>query len=80
MINKKIKFSRKTPMFSIITVVLNGDKYLEETIKSVISQSYKNFEYIVLDGGSTDNTINIIKKYNKEVKLKKFPSTKFTYN
>ena len=39
----------KNPLFSIITVVLNNDKYIEKTIKSVLSQSFKNYEYIVLD-------------------------------
>ena len=48
---------------SIITVVLNGEKYLEETIISVLNQSYKNFEYIIIDGGSKDNSLEIIKKY-----------------
>ena len=51
------------PLISIITVVYNGEKYLEETIQSVINQTYDNVEYIVIDGGSTDNTLNIIKKY-----------------
>lgn len=58
---------KKNPLFSIITVVLNGEKYLEQTIKSVLSQSTKDFEYIVIDGGSTDNTLKIIKKYNKKI-------------
>ena len=52
------------PLISVITVVLNGEKYLEETILSIKDQSYKNIEFIIIDGGSTDNTINIIKKYN----------------
>ena len=56
----------KNPLFSIITVVLNNDKYIEKTIKSVLSQSFKNYEYIVLDGASTDKTIDIIKKYEKK--------------
>jgi glycosyltransferase involved in cell wall biosynthesis len=47
----------------VITVVLNGEKTLEETIKSVISQTYPNVEYIIIDGGSTDGTLDIIKKY-----------------
>ena len=57
----------KKPLFSIITVVLNGEKYIEETIKSIISQNYKNYEYIVIDGCSTDGTIQIIKKYKKKI-------------
>jgi len=59
--------NKKNPLFSIITVVFNGEKYLEKTIQSVLSQSYKNFEYIIVDGGSTDGTISIIKKYNKNI-------------
>ena len=59
----------KNPLFSIITVVLNNDKYIEKTIKSVLSQSFKNYEYIVLDGASTDKTIDIIKKYEKKNKF-----------
>ena len=53
---------------SIITAVFNGEKYLEQTIKSIINQTYKNFEYIIIDGGSTDGTLEIIKKYEKKAK------------
>lgn len=52
---------------SIITVVFNGEKYLEETIQSVISQTYDNIEYIIIDGGSTDGTVGIIKKYEDKI-------------
>lgn len=55
------------PLVSIITVVFNGEKYLEKTISSVLGQSYKNIEYIIIDGGSTDNTLNIIHKYDAQI-------------
>lgn len=55
------------PLISIITVVFNGEQYLEETIQSVISQTYDNVEYIIIDGGSTDGTLDIIKKYNDKI-------------
>ena len=51
------------PQFSIITVVKNCKNDIEETIQSVLGQNYSNFEYIVIDGGSTDGTREIIKKY-----------------
>ena len=50
------------PLITIITVVYNGEEYLEETINSVINQDYENVEYIVIDGGSTDKSLQIIKK------------------
>jgi len=52
---------------SIITVCLNSAETIEDTIKSVLSQGYKNIEYIIIDGGSTDGTINIINKYKKQI-------------
>jgi glycosyltransferase involved in cell wall biosynthesis len=52
------------PLITVITVVYNGEKYLEETINSVLNQTYDNIEYIVIDGGSNDRTIEIIQKYN----------------
>ncbi len=65
---KRLKRKKiKNPIFSIITVVLNNEKYLEETINSVLNQSYKNFEYIIIDGGSSDQTLNIIKKYEDRI-------------
>ena len=55
------------PLISIITVVFNGEKYLEETMQSVINQTYDNVEYIIIDGGSTDGTLDIIKKYEDQI-------------
>lgn len=55
------------PLVSIITAVLNGDKYLEHTIQSVLEQSYDNIEYIIIDGGSTDKTLDIIQQYDKSI-------------
>ena len=55
------------PLISIVTVVFNGEKYLEETIQSVINQTYDNVEYIIIDGGSTDGTMGIIKKYEHAI-------------
>jgi len=55
------------PLVTIITVVFNGEKYLESTIQSVINQTYDNVEYIVIDGGSTDGTIDIICKYENQI-------------
>jgi glycosyltransferase involved in cell wall biosynthesis len=55
------------PLISIITVVFNGEKYLEETIRSVLNQTYPNVEYIIIDGGSTDGTLSIINKYEDSI-------------
>ena len=52
---------------SIITVNYNDAKGLERTIKSVISQSYHYFEFIVIDGGSSDGSLDIIKKYERNI-------------
>ena len=60
---------RKNPLITIITVVLDGKEHLEQTIKSVVSQSYDNLEYIIIDGGSTDGSIEIIKKYKSKIHL-----------
>ena len=55
------------PKVSVVTACLNSSKYLEEAIKSVIEQSYKAIEYIIVDGGSTDATPKILDRYVNKI-------------
>ena len=52
---------------TIITVSLNSEKYISTAIESVLSQDYSNIEYIVIDGGSVDRTIEIVKSYGTKI-------------
>ena len=54
---------------SLITVVYNNEKFIENSICSVLSQKYSNIEYIIIDGGSSDGTLNIIEKYKDRIDL-----------
>ena len=56
-----------TPKISIVTISYNAEAYIERTIKSVVTQTYPNIEYIIIDGASKDNTVQIIKQYEEQV-------------
>ena len=67
--NKKILISKeiKKPYFSVITVVKNGSKNIKRCVESVQNQKNINVEHIIIDGGSRDNTMKIIKKYSNKI-------------
>lgn len=54
---------------SVITVCLNSENLIQKTIKSVVSQTYPNVEYIIIDGKSTDNTANVVMKYKSHINI-----------
>ena len=56
------------PLISIITIVFNGVKHIEQCIQSVLQQDYPHYEYIIIDGGSTDGTLEIIERYKSNIK------------
>ncbi|MCU7835973.1 MAG: glycosyltransferase [gamma proteobacterium symbiont of Taylorina sp.] len=55
------------PLLTVITVVYNGEKHIEQTVLSVLSQTYRYIEYIIIDGNSIDNTLNIINLYEDQI-------------
>ena len=70
----------KNYKITIITVTKNSEKFIKQNIKSVQNQSYKNYEHIIVDGNSEDNTIKIIKSYKKKIKFIKNHNDKGLYH
>jgi len=67
--DKLIKNNLDQPLVSIITVVFNNSGYIRDTIESVLYQSYPLIEYIVIDGGSIDGTVDVIKEYQNKISV-----------
>ena len=65
---------------SIVTITLNNEETIEKTVKSILKQNYPNLEYIVIDGGSTDNTLNILNDYKNNFKYFKSAPDKGIYD
>jgi glycosyltransferase involved in cell wall biosynthesis len=65
---KSKEISQSTaPMITVVTVVYNGEKYIEKTIKSVIDIGCNHLEFVIIDGGSTDGTVEVIRKYEDAI-------------
>lgn len=67
LLGKKLSDSEDKPLVSIVTVTFNSQRYVDQTIRSVLEQTYDNIEYIIIDGLSADNTLDIIKGYENRI-------------
>lgn len=63
------QYVKDKPVLTVITVVYNSERFIERTIKSVLSQTYPNIEYLIVDGASKDKTLDIVKKYEDRIAL-----------
>ena len=70
----------KNYKITIITVTKNSEKFIKQNIKSVLNQNYKNYEHIIVDGNSRDNTVKIIKSFKKKIKFIKNYNDKGLYH
>lgn len=69
-INKAEQIIKEEPLISIVLPVFNGEKYIEDSIESVLNQTHKNFELIIVNDGSTDKTSELIEKYKSDYRVK----------
>lgn len=79
-LKKSRTVSLNNPRFSIITVCFNAGRTIEQTLRSVCSQTYPDIEYIVLDGASNDNTLEIIGRYNDQITIFRSEKDKGLYD
>ena len=72
---------KEEPLVSIITPLYNSEKYIEETIESVLNQAYKNWEMLIVDDCSKDNGVKIVNEYVlKDKRIKLFRNKKFRWS
>ena len=60
---------KQSPRISVITITYNSAATIEETIRSVTMQDYPDLEYVIIDGGSTDGTLDVVQKYKDRIQV-----------